>query len=264
MAMGGLIGSQLADLSDDIPRYQSTIQHKIDVVKSFTIGRLSTVMKRIGTQVERAERAGSGGKDRGTTGPHPPSAGICAGGAAAAASRSPWRCISRTATPTQVARSLLAPIIGPLETAGIIFIVAIFILMQQDDLRDRMIRLFGTSDLHRTTVAMDDAARRLSRYFLAQLALNASFGIVIGTGLWIIGVPSPLLWGVIAAIMRFVPYIGPVLAAIIPLALAAAVDPGWSMLLWTADFVPHHRADHRPWHRADGVWPQHADCRRSR
>ena len=97
-----------------------------------------------------------------------------------------------------------------------------------------MIRLFGSRDLHRTTVAMDDAARRLSRYFLAQLGINAAFGVVIGVGLWLIGVPSPILWGVLAALLRFVPYVGSLIAAVLPVALAAAVDPGWSMVLWTA------------------------------
>jgi hypothetical protein len=106
--------------------------------------------------------------------------------------------------------------------------------MQREDLRDRMIRLFGARDLHKTTVAMDDAARRLSRYFLTQLALNAVFGVVIAVGLWAIGVPSPVLWGVFAGLMRFVPYIGAFVAALLPLALSAAVDPGWSMVLWTA------------------------------
>jgi hypothetical protein len=124
--------------------------------------------------------------------------------------------------------------VHPLATAGIVLIVAIFILMQREDLRDRMIRLFGSHDLHRTTVAMDDAARRLSRYFLIQLALNTVFGFIIGLGLWAIGVPSPILWGVFSGLMRFVPYIGALVSAVFPIALAAAVDPtGWSMALWT-------------------------------
>jgi hypothetical protein len=96
-----------------------------------------------------------------------------------------------------------------------------------------MIRLFGSSDLHRTTAAMDDAARRLSRYYLIQLGLNASFGVFIAAGLWLIGVPSPLLWGIFAALMRFVPYIGSFIAGALPVALAAAVDPGWSLALMT-------------------------------
>ena len=138
--------------------------------------------------------------------------------------------------PLEVAQRLLAPVLSPLATMGIVFIVAIFILMQQEDLRDRMIRLFGSGDLHRTTAAMDDAAARLSRYFLTQLALNAGFGLVVALGLLAIGTPSPFLWGIIAALMRFVPYIGAFASAAFPLALAAAVDPGWTMLFETAVF----------------------------
>jgi hypothetical protein len=83
-------------------------------------------------------------------------------------------------------------------------------------------------------VALNDAAERLSRLFLSQLALNSAFGLVIGTGLWFIGVPSAVLWGILAGILRFVPYIGVFIAAVFPLLLAVAVDPGWSMLLWSA------------------------------
>jgi hypothetical protein len=81
---------------------------------------------------------------------------------------------------------------------------------------------------------MNDAARRLSRYFLIQLGINAAFGLFTGIGLFIIGVPSPLLWGITGLLLRFVPYIGAPLAAILPLGLAAAVSPGWSMMVWTA------------------------------
>ncbi|MFC7610555.1 AI-2E family transporter [Teichococcus aestuarii] len=113
-------------------------------------------------------------------------------------------------------------------------VVTVFILVQREDLRDRLIRLFGSTDLHRTTVAMDDAAYRLSRFFLAQLSINLGFGAVIAAGLLLIGVPSPLLWGLLAALLRFVPYVGAVLGAVLPIGVAAAVDPGWSMALWTA------------------------------
>jgi predicted PurR-regulated permease PerM len=81
---------------------------------------------------------------------------------------------------------------------------------------------------------MDDAARRLSRYFLTQLAINATFGRVIGVGLYFIGVPNPVLWGLLPGLLRFVPYIGSFISAGLPLALAAAVDPGWTMAIWTA------------------------------
>ncbi len=124
--------------------------------------------------------------------------------------------------------------VAPFETFVIVLVVAIFILMQKEDLRDRMIRLFGSSDLHRTTAAMDDAGGRLSRYFLSQLAVNASFGTVVGIGLWIIGLPVPALWGILAGVLRFVPYIGALLGAALPLVVAAGADPGWSTMLMVA------------------------------
>jgi hypothetical protein len=130
-------------------------------------------------------------------------------------------------------QSLISPLLHPLATTGIIIIFVIFILLQREDLRNRLIRLAGSRDLQRTTAALDDAARRLSRLFLIQLLLNGTFGLVIGTGLWLIGVPSAILWGILAAVLRFVPYIGAAIAAAFPLALAVAVDPTWSMLLWT-------------------------------
>ncbi len=130
-------------------------------------------------------------------------------------------------SPFVVVRTILEPVLGPLETTLIVLVIAIFILMEREDLRDRFIRVAGASDLHRTTAAMDDAAQRLSRYFLSQLAVNGAFGLVVGVGLWALGVPSPAMWGVLAGLLRFVPYIGPILAAVPPIVLAAAIAPGW-------------------------------------
>jgi hypothetical protein len=108
----------------------------------------------------------------------------------------------------------------------------------RQDLRDRLIRLAGSHDLQRTTDAINDAAQRLSRYFLAQAALNVLFGLIVGISLTFIGVPNPVLFGILAMVLRFVPYIGAFIAAIFPIALAVAVDPGWSMaLMTTALFV---------------------------
>ena len=137
------------------------------------------------------------------------------------------------ATALQIIQAIIGPLVQPLATTGIVIIFVVFFLLQREDLRDRFIRLAGARDLQRTTKGLDDAARRLSRYLLVQTALNASFGILIGTGLWFIGVPNPVLWGILAMLLRFVPYIGPVIAAIFPATLALAIDPGWSMLLWT-------------------------------
>jgi hypothetical protein len=110
----------------------------------------------------------------------------------------------------------------------------VFILLQRQDLRNRFIRLAGSQDIQRTTAALDEAGQRLSKLFLVQIAFNATFGLLIGVGLELIGVPSAPLWGLIAMIMRFVPYIGALISAVFPMILAAAVGSGWEMLLWTA------------------------------
>jgi hypothetical protein len=124
-------------------------------------------------------------------------------------------------------------VLPPLVTAGIVILFVIFILLQREDLRDRAIRLLGASDMQRTTSAMNDAAERLSKYFLSQVLINSAYGIFIALGLWLIGVPSPLVWGILAMLMRFVPYVGAFIAAAFPLILAAAVAPGWATFLLT-------------------------------
>ena len=136
--------------------------------------------------------------------------------------------------PVEILRSIVSALLPPLATTGIVIIFVVFILLQRSDLRDRFISLIGSHDLHRTTKALDDAAFRLSRYFLALTGVNAGFGVAIAIGMSFIGVPNPVLWGIVGAVLRFVPYIGAFVAAALPLALAAAVDPGWTMVAETA------------------------------
>ncbi len=222
LSLGGLIGAQLAELAGGIPRYQTTIEHKINTVRSLTLGRLTDIMHSAAQQLAHntprppADAAGTTRPDEGGE-PAP----------------IPVEVHQPSSSPLELAEQLLRPVLSPLSTTAIVFIFSTFILLQRQDLRDRLIRLFGSEDLHRTTLAMDDAARRLSRYFLTQLGINAAFGCIIGVGLLFIGVPSPLLWGILATLLRFVPYIGAPLAAVLPLALAAAVEPGWSTMIWT-------------------------------
>src|SRR5918993_2667832 len=219
LTLTGVIGLQLAGLVSDLPRYEATVRSKVASLRDGGFGRIPDLLKNVGRQIEEATK-----ETPGTSAPpsQPESRPM------------PVEVHQPDPTPLQIARDILLPVIAPLATVGIVFVVLIFILLQREDLRDRMIRLFGAQDLHRTTVAMDDAARRLSRYFLIQLGLNAAFGVIIAIGLWAIGVPSPLLWGIFAALMRFVPYIGSFIAGALPVALAAAVDPtGWSMALMT-------------------------------
>ncbi|UHC15457.1 AI-2E family transporter [Methylobacterium currus] len=226
--LGGLIGMQVADLSTGLPRYQRTIAQKAENLKAGPLGDMAGYLRSINHQIQQAgaPEPKPEEKPEGKRSP-PPSV------------QNPDKPVlvemrDREPSPIELAEKVLAPVVSPLATLGIVFVVLIFILVQREDLRDRMIRLVGSSDLHRTTVAMDDAARRLSRFFLVQLALNAGFGLAIGTGLWLIGVPNPILWGIFTALMRFVPYIGAFLSALLPLMLAAAVDPGWNMVLATA------------------------------
>jgi predicted PurR-regulated permease PerM len=225
-AMGSLLASQLTQLAGDLPRYQSTITEKIQSFRDTTAGR--------GT----LERASGMLKDLSKELDKPKDAAPALGAGANSKATAPL-----TPVPVEVRQpdpgaleslqSLISPLLHPLATTGIIIIFVIFILLQREDLRNRLIRLAGSHDLQRTTAALDDAAARLSRLFLIQLLLNGTFGTIIGLGLWLIGVPSAILWGILAAVLRFVPYIGAAIAAAFPLALAIAVDPTWSMLLWT-------------------------------
>jgi predicted PurR-regulated permease PerM len=227
LALGGLIGMQIAQLANDIPRYQSTIRQKTDTIRELTTQRLSTLIGSVGRELQRATK-----NDDQRDAPAAPASAMTTQSRTTAPVQVEVQAPNQS--PIELAERVISPVLNPIATAAIIFIVAIFILLQQEDLRDRLIRLFGSRDLHRTTVALDDAARRLSRYFLTQLGINASFGVIIGVGLFFVGIPSPLLWGVLAALLRFVPYIGALMAGIIPVALGASVDPGWSMTFWAA------------------------------
>ena len=216
LTIGLVIGTQLAQLGVRLPEYIGTVQGKVDAVRSYAIEHFSAFANRLGLGDELFGTATPGAPTPGAPGAGPPAAPA-----------------PDSLSPMQLLSTYVSPVLSPIATAGIVFVVAIFTLLQKEDLRDRMIRLFGSSDLHRTTVAMDDAASRLARYFLVLLAINVGFGITIGTGLFLIGVPNPILWVILASALRFGPYVGPIIAATLPIGLAAAVDPGWSMVLWT-------------------------------
>ncbi|POR42681.1 AI-2E family transporter [Methylobacterium sp. V23] len=225
-SLATLIGVQLADIAKDVPRYRSTIERKIEGLNDTPAGRLAGYVASIGRTMHESHEepkpeAKPEPKSDSQANPAPPEKAILV------------EVKERVPGPVTMAGTLISPILHPLATIGIVFVVLLFLLMQREDLRDRMIRLAGSSDLHRTTVAMDDAAKRLSRYFLVQLGLNAAFGLVVGIGLYGLGVPNPVLWGIFSALMRFVPYVGAFVSALFPLALAAAIDPGWSMVIGT-------------------------------
>src|SRR4030081_220731 len=225
-AMGSLLASQLTQLEKDLHKYQAPKTEKIQSFRDTTAGRgtlerASGMLKDLSKELDKdAPTARAPGSIAGINAPAP---------------LTPVPVEVRQPDPgaLESLQSLISPLLHPLATTGIIIIFVIFILLQREDLRNRVIRLAGSADLQRTTAALDDAARRLSRLFLTQLLLNGTFGLVIGIGLWLIGTPSAALWGILAAVLRFVPYIGAAIAAAFPLALAVAVDPSWTMLLWT-------------------------------
>jgi predicted PurR-regulated permease PerM len=226
-SLGGLMISQVNQLASDLPRYQSTLQEKIKSLRgvaagSGTLERASEVLQNLSREIDRPDNGA-------------PSTSAAPSVVLKPADRPiPVEVRQPDAGALQTLAALISPLIHPLETTGIVVIFIVFILFQRQDLRNRLVRLAGSRDLQRTTAAIDDAAQRLSQLFLTQLTLNAAFGLVIGIGLWIIGVPSSALWGILAMVLRFVPYIGPPISAIFPLVLAAAVGTGWGMVLWTA------------------------------
>ena len=219
--LGALMVSQVTQLAGELPVYQSTLREKIQSLRGAaggtgTLERASQVLQDLSKEIDRPSSGATvpslGQRDR------PIQVEV-------------WQ---PDPGALQVLSGLITPLLHPLTTTGIVVIFVMFILIQRQDLRNRLVRLAGAQDLQRTTAALDDAGQRLSRLFLTQLALNAGFGLMIGVGLWLIGVPSAPLWGMLAMIMRFVPYIGALVSAIFPLVLAAAVGPGWGMVMATA------------------------------
>lgn len=226
-ALAVLMASQVTQLAGELPRYQITMREKIASLRGSAAGssaleRAANLLQDLGKELDRPRVPVE------MTEPPP--------GEPRTGEARPIPVEVREPEPTslQTLGSFIRPLVHPLTTTGIVLIFVIFILLQREDLRNRFIRLAGTYDLQKTTAALDDAAARLSRLFVSQLLLNAGFGLCIGIGLWLIGVPNPALWGILTGIMRFVPYIGAIISAAFPLALAAAVDPGWTMLLWAA------------------------------
>jgi predicted PurR-regulated permease PerM len=124
-------------------------------------------------------------------------------------------------------REMLGPLAGPFETAAIVIIFTLFMMVKREDLRNRAIRLAGRGRLTVVTQALDDAGKRLSRYLLLQFLVNGGYGLLYGGALYFIGVPHALLFGVLAGLLRFVPYIGALIAAALPTLMALAVYPGW-------------------------------------
>lgn len=211
-----IIGSQIVHLAQSLPQYERTVQAKLQLLHDLTIARLEAMRGEAGKVINAFGANGSAGQI-------PQTSVVSSSAVDVSVLGSPWNAI----------RSVLSSLWSPLETAGIVLVVLIFVLLEYESLRDRFIRAIGGTDLRATTVAINDAGERLSRFFVSQFSVNVGVGLAIWLGLAVIGLPNALLWGALTAVLRFVPYIGVWLAALLASLLAAAVTPGWTLLLVT-------------------------------
>jgi predicted PurR-regulated permease PerM len=226
LSLTTMVMIEVNQLVSDLPRYQATLASKAHNLRdalptSGLLKNASSLLKNLDKELSTQEDKVAPAPREALSQDRPKNAPI------------PVEVHQPDPGPSAALVAMLTPLAAPLTTIGIVVIFLTFFLFQREDLRDRFIRLAGSGDLERTTAALDDAGRRLGRLFATQLVLNAIFGAVIGLGLAVIGVPNAPLWGLLATILRFVPYIGAILAAALPIALAAAVGDGWSMTLWT-------------------------------
>ena len=232
VSLTAVLSTQILTLTAELQTYRENLVEKARWVSS--LGQGTTTLQRASDAVEAIDDAIRREFDDPTKQTGGPRGGITTTPAPPAADSQP------DAQPADAEpNSLMAifdKIAGPGTTFALTLLFTMFLLLQYEDIRDRIIRLAGTENLSGTTAAMSDAGSRLSKLFLTQAVLNVTFGIVTGIVLAVIGVPNPILWGVVSAIARFIPYVGSFIAAVPPIILAAGVDPGWTTALVTATF----------------------------
>lgn len=214
-----VVAMQVSNLAENISTYQRNIVEKVHSLRAAGTGdgiieHLSRMVNRVGAEIE-TRAAENQVVDPGPSEPDP----------------LPVEVIERSNS-IQTLKDFIVPLISPFATAGLVVVLVIFMLIEREELRDRFIRLVGLGDLHRTTAALEDAGKRVGRYLLMQLVVNTLYAVPITLGLWVLGIPNAVLWGMLTLVLRFVPYIGPIIGMILPLFLAIAIDPGWSLVLW--------------------------------
>jgi predicted PurR-regulated permease PerM len=201
-AVGGVVIMQFSSLAAELPSYQDNLKHKIDDLQNVSKGGvLEKIQETIAELTRKFEH-------------NPPST---------TASQEPVAVQTSGFSLVSYVPSLL----GFLADAGLVLVLLLFILIAHDDLRDRLFRLIGYARLTDTTKAFDEAGQRISRSLLMQAIVNGTYGCAVGLGLFCFGLPYAMLWGLLAAVWRFIPYVGPALAALLPIALSLAVFAGW-------------------------------------
>lgn len=224
-----IVFTQAVSLAYQLPNYETNIRQKIAAIKTpdgdgGSFARLKKMIQELEHDVETPAPAPAA---------TPPPKKNSDKNAPAEPRPVPVEVKPTQPSSLQLTGVILERVGAPLGTGAIVIVFVIAMLFQREDLRDRFINVVSAGRLNLATQALDDAARRVTRYLSMQLVVNATYGIPVGVGLYFIGVPNALLWGVLATLLRFIPFLGPWVAAAFPIALAAAVDPGWSKLLYT-------------------------------
>jgi predicted PurR-regulated permease PerM len=223
MGFGGIatmIGAQLVRMADSLPQYEKTIRHKLEALDSVTVGRLNALSGQAGRLLKSAEPSGTPQVLDSSSAPN-------------SAHPIPVELHEPPSNSLQVIEKVLGSVWVPVETTGIVLVVLVFVLLEQEGLRDRFIRIAGGADIRLSTLAINDAGERLSRFFVSQFAVNFGVGLVIWIMLSLIGLPHPMLWAALTAVLRFVPYVGVWIAACCAVLVAAAVDVSWSLTFAT-------------------------------
>lgn len=208
---------QMTHLAPQIPEYQNNIQAKLRSVNEYAADKLSQITKQASEVGQNPLLSEKNAEPQGT-------------------SELPFsvRVISSPASPLQVFGGMFGTLLETLGTIGIVIVLVVFFLIRREDLRDRFIHLVGKGHVTVTTQVMEDADRRISRYLSMLFFVNVVFGLSVGIGLYLIGVPSAILWGILAMALRFIPYVGVWIAAAMPMALSMAISTGWTAPLMTA------------------------------
>ena len=247
------LGMQLGTLSQELPTYQNTIRNKLQSLKTYsegpsvwdgaistftvvkqTLSNDSTSSSKHHNNLQNTNPKTESKTESKTTAPKETAATTVSDTEEAAIPE--VRVVGNQSGPIDDVTTWLLAIANPIATAGIVLLFVILILLDRSDLRDRILRLLG-NNLNTATDTLDEAATRIGTYLRMQLVVNLSYGVPMALGLWLIGVPAAILWGMVAVVMRFVPYVGPMLSSIFPLLLAFAVDPSWNMVLWTLGLI---------------------------
>lgn len=214
-------GTQLGRIAAGLPHYEYNIRAKLQQVDDLTLGRFATLSNKTRQVFEQFS-----GKDK---------QAVLPGG------QDPSRVMTvQVDQPGQNMRDLVARIMGGtlhfLELSALALVVLIFLLIDYEMFRDRLIHLLGGRNVRHTTAAVNEVGARLTRYFISQITINAACGGIVAAGLSILGVPEAFFWGGLTAIARFIPYIGTWMAMLSTVLVAAAVSPGWSLALATCAF----------------------------